>query len=59
MIDDVHIGLEDIFVFHQTGIDKKGKVIGYFTPTGYIPSFINDLKAHGIELSEKIFQPKK
>ena len=59
MVDDVHIGLEDIFVFHQTGIDKKGKVIGYFSPTGYIPSFIAELKAHGIELSEKIFQPKK
>ena len=59
MIDDIHIGLEDIFVFHQTDVDKKGKVIGYFAPTGYIPSFVNELKAKGIELSEKIFQPKK
>ncbi|GAH05066.1 unnamed protein product, partial [marine sediment metagenome] len=47
------------FVFRQTDVDKKGKVIGHFTPTGYIPSFINELKAHGIKLSEKIFQPKK
>jgi len=53
MIDDIHVGLEDIFVFRQTDVDKTGKVIGYFTPTGYIPSFVNELKIKGIELPKR------
>jgi len=50
------IKVEDIFSFIQEGIDEKGKVIGKFTATGYIPTFINQIRAHGIEVNERIFE---
>ena len=55
MSDETHINLKDIFVFRQTGLDKDGNVQGGFHSTGYIPSFYEDLKARGIELSKEIF----
>lgn len=56
MLDDIHIGLKDIFVFHQKSLEKGGRVIGEFKPTGYIPSFYEDMKIRGIELPEKMFK---
>jgi len=57
MSDETHITLSDIFVFQQTKLDKDGTVQGEFRPTGYIPSFYDDLEARGIELSKDIFLP--
>ncbi|MBM3248823.1 MAG: pilus assembly protein TadA [Candidatus Omnitrophica bacterium] len=57
MQDEMHIGLKDIFSFVQKGIDKDGKVIGEFKPTGYIPSFYDDIRVRGIDLPESIFKP--
>jgi pilus assembly protein CpaF len=56
MKDDVHIELRDIFLFKQTGIDADGKVMGGFQATGYIPSFIEDIKVKGIPLPDNIFK---
>ena len=56
MLDEIHIGSKDIFVFKQTGVNAEGKVTGDFRPTGYIPSFIEDLKVRGILVSEDIFK---
>ncbi|HNS71497.1 MAG TPA: ATPase, T2SS/T4P/T4SS family [bacterium] len=58
MLDDTHVNLQDIFIYHQTGLEADGRVKGYFTPTGYIPSFYEDMKAKGISLSKEIFMPK-
>jgi len=57
MLDDVHVGLQDIFSFKQTGVNAEGKALGYFTPTGYIPSFLNDFKVRGISVSDDVFKP--
>ena len=57
MIDDIHIGLKDVFVFKQTGMSKEGKVLGEYQPTGYIPSFVEDVRLRGIQLSDDIFKP--
>jgi len=57
MLDEIHINLKDIFIFKQTGLDNQGNVIGYFTATGYIPTFFEDIKTRGIYLSEDIFKP--
>jgi len=57
MKDEVHIGLEDIFVFKQAGIDEQGKVLGAFKATGYKPSFLDEIKLKGIALSQDIFRP--
>ncbi len=58
MLDDTHVDLRDIFIFKQTGVDKDGRVLGYFTPTGYIPAFFEEIRAQGIPLSRDIFSPK-
>jgi len=60
MKGEVHIDLRDIFEFKQTGLDANGKVIGYFTPTGYIPLFIEEMKVRGIPIPDGMFKkPEK
>lgn len=56
MKDDEHIDLHDIFLFKQTGIDTQGKVVGDFIPTGYIPSFIEEIRVRGIPLDQSVFK---
>ncbi len=53
------ITLQDLFVYRQTGIDPHGRVTGYFTPTGAIPSFFNDLAVRGLSLDISTFTPVK
>jgi septum site-determining protein MinD len=55
MIDELHIGLKDIFVFSQVSVNEKGKIQGEFRPTGIIPTFLEDIKKRGIPLSEEVF----
>jgi len=56
MKDELHVDLRDVFAFKQTGIDDRGSVLGEFQATGYIPSFIEELKIKGIALAENIFR---
>jgi len=56
MKDDLHINLDDIFVYKQTGIDAQGNVLGDFHATGYKPSVIEEIKIKGIKLSDNIFR---
>jgi len=58
MLDDMHINLKDIFNFRQTGVDDEGGVLGEFVPSGYIPSFYEEIRSRGIDLSREIFVPK-
>ncbi|RKY27543.1 MAG: CpaF family protein [Candidatus Omnitrophota bacterium] len=59
MLDEVHINLQDIFIFRQTGLGKENKVLGDFTATGYIPSFFEEMKAKGLEVPREIFTPQE
>jgi pilus assembly protein CpaF len=56
MEDELHIKLNDIFIFKQTGVDAQGKVQGYFTATGCKPTFLDEIRVRGISLSEDIFK---
>ena len=56
MKDEMHINLKDVFTFRQTGIDSQSNVLGEFCPTGYIPTFLDDIKVKGISLSAEIFK---
>jgi len=49
------ITLQEIFKFEQTGVDKYGKVLGEFGPTGIRPACSRKLKAHGFELDGNMF----
>ncbi|MDO4528324.1 MAG: CpaF family protein, partial [bacterium] len=53
------IVMQDLFVFKQTGIDPKGRVLGYLTATGAMPSFYDTLSSRGIELDPALFTPKE
>lgn len=52
------VTLSDIFIFEQTGIDEKGKIIGKMRPTGIRPKFAEKFEAMGIHLPNEIFLTK-
>ncbi len=56
MKDETHVDLRDIFLFKQKGIDSQGKVLGDFQATGYVPSFIEEIKVRNIPLNQDIFK---
>lgn len=51
------ITMQDIFEYVQTGISHQGRVMGYFRPTGSVPTFYGDLATRGIDLDIAVFQP--
>lgn len=58
MTDDLHVGLKDIFVFRQTGIDEQGRIKGDFVPTGTLPTFFEEFQKRGISISQDVFKTK-
>jgi pilus assembly protein CpaF len=59
MLDDTHVNLQDIFYYRQTGLDSDGNVKGYFTATGYVPTFYDEIRSRGIDLPRDIFISKE
>jgi pilus assembly protein CpaF len=55
--DGEHVTLQEIFGFHQTGLDDDGKVLGGFAPTGVIPHFLEHLSSEGEGVPLELFQP--
>lgn len=51
------IVMQDIFEFKQTRIDNEGKVHGFFTATGSVPTFLENLTARGLTIDHAIFTP--
>jgi len=49
------IVMQDIFEFVQTGVDAHGKIVGAMRPTGAVPSWIDQVKARGIEVDMGMF----
>ena len=54
--DSMEIAMKDIFVFKQSGISQDNKVLGEFKTTGFVPTFLEDMRVKGIDLSPHIFQ---
>lgn len=49
----------NLFVFTPTHKDKEGKLHGYHSPTGMLPSFLPMLHSHGFsDITEEFFDPK-
>jgi pilus assembly protein CpaF len=40
--------IREIFGFIRTGTDAKGKIIGEFRATGYMPSYLDEFITHGL-----------
>ncbi len=53
------ITLQDIFVFKQDGIDKRGNVKGKFQATGFIPKFVEELERKGYKIPRGLFRNKE
>jgi pilus assembly protein CpaF len=49
------VQLQDIFIFEQTGIDERGKIVGRLRPTGVRPRFVDKFEQYGIYLPPGIF----
>jgi len=49
------ITMQDVFRFHQTGVDDKGNVIGGTVPTGIRPKFAEKLAQAGLTLPAELF----
>ena len=47
--------LQDVFVFEQTGLDERGKIIGQLRPTGIRPKFVELFEAQNIYLPPNVF----
>lgn len=49
--------MQEIFGYHQTGVDDDGKIVGHFQASGVRPRFTERLRAFGIQLPERMFDP--
>jgi pilus assembly protein CpaF len=50
------ITMQEIFQFERKGMDKDGRVIGRFRPTGVRPRFAERLKIYGMQLPRIFFE---
>jgi len=53
------ITMQEIFTFQQTGVDTEGKVLGHFRASGIRPKFMERLHAHGVMMSDELFDPSR
>lgn len=58
-IDGDKILLETIFEYVRKGYDSKGKIMGEYVATGYVPRFFRDAREQGVELDFSIFEAPK
>jgi pilus assembly protein CpaF len=56
--EDFHLQMQDVFVFKQEGIDKDGKVLGKFQPTGYLPQCLDEFVTRGLPVDREMFKVK-
>jgi pilus assembly protein CpaF len=50
--------LQDIYRYHQEGIDEVGRAYGKFTATGVRPTFMNRLESAGVRLPSSAFRER-
>ena len=53
------ITTQEIFSFHQKGVDAEGKVRGIFCFQGVRPKFVEKFKVLGIDIAPGVFDPNK
>ncbi|OUS31271.1 pilus assembly protein TadA [Gammaproteobacteria bacterium 45_16_T64] len=54
--DGENIVLKPIFEYHKKGIDEEGKILGFYSASGYVPQFYRELIAQGQKLDTSIFE---
>jgi pilus assembly protein CpaF len=53
------VTMQEIFRFKMQGRDENNQVIGHFEATGIRPKMMDELSAHGINLSPDLFRPDR
>jgi pilus assembly protein CpaF len=53
------ITMQEIFTYQQTGVDANGKIVGHFQATGVRPRVTERLRAFGINLPDRMFDPSR
>jgi len=53
------VTMQEIFRFKMMGRDENNHVIGHFEATGIRPKMMDELSAHGINLSPDLFRPDR
>jgi pilus assembly protein CpaF len=53
------ITMQEIFAYHQTGVDAEGKIVGHFQASGVRPRFADRLRTFGIHLPDHMFDPSR
>lgn len=53
--DGEKISLQPIFEFVRKGYDNRGKIMGEFKATGYIPRFLREAHEQGVEVDFSLF----
>jgi len=56
-IEGAVIQMQEIFKFVRVDTDAEGKITGEFRATGVRPKFLEELKAHGVQLPSEYFDP--
>lgn len=56
-IEGAVIQMQEIFKFVRVDTDAEGKIVGEFRATGVRPKFLEELKAHGVQLPSEYFDP--
>ncbi|GAB4230218.1 MAG: CpaF family protein [Methyloligellaceae bacterium] len=58
-IEGAVIQMQEIFRYVRKHTDEDGKIHGEFRATGVRPKFLDELKAHGVEIPSEYFDPKE
>jgi pilus assembly protein CpaF len=48
--------MQPLYTFRQRGFDEEGNVQGYFTATGSIPEFVQELRERHIDIDMELFR---
>jgi pilus assembly protein CpaF len=54
--DESGVHMQELFAFKQRGVDEDGRVLGAFTPSGVLPTFLEHLTTSGEGVPESLFQ---
>jgi len=57
-IEEGEYQIQDIFCFHQMGLDSLGRATGRFEATGNVPVLLDRLEELGIPVSPRLFDPR-
>ena len=55
-MEGVTIVMQDIFKYERKGVDKEGRIIGEFAPTGVRPWFMERFRISGLDITPHIFE---